>query len=304
MRLVAAYLKRSRRPLLASERKTREHMARPRTSAPVPHELYQVNHVTTTTVHGVSVHSLVPATDAPRDTPLDTVIYLHGGTYLNGLDTRHWSLVSDLAGAGVRVLVPDYGLAPDHGVDAALALLDEVYTAAQATAERTGHRVRLAGDSAGGGLALGWLLTRSRRPAVVRVALVSPWLDVTCTTPGLDDLVDTDPFLHPAGLRVAGQAWADAGGVDVRYPSVSPLAATDGQFRSLAEDPAVRIAVWTGTRDILSADARALDERLRDADIPAELHVCPGAVHVHPLTPTPEGRAARAAVIDWLTRRD
>lgn len=304
MKLFAAYLKRTRHTLWASADGIRELMARPRHSAPVPHELYQVNHVVTdavTTADGTfPVHSLVPATDAPRDTPLDICVYLHGGGYVNGLDARHWNLVSELAGTGTKVVVPDYGLAGDHDVDDALRLLDTVLGDAAAEAAATGHRLGLAGDSAGGGLALGWLLTTGRKDAaaaVDRVGLISPWLDVTCTTDGLDALVDDDPWLHPDGLRVAGAAWA--GARDVHDPAVSPLAATDAQLASLPET-----TVWTGTRDILHADARALDTRLRHLGVPCDLQVCEGAVHVHPLTPTPEGREARAGFLAWSGRRD
>ena len=297
MKLVAAYVKRTRHRTWASGEKTREVMAAPRESAPVPHELYQVNHMVrtevTTTGGTFTVHSLVPATDASRDTPLDICVYLHGGGYIHGMDERHWTMASDLAGAGMRVIVPDYGLAPGHDADDALALLDTVIGDAAAEAEQSGHRLRLAGDSAGGGLALGWLLATGRRDvasAVERLALIAPWLDVTCSTPGLDALVDDDPWLHPAGLRIAGEAWA--GGRGLQDPLVSPLAATDSALASLPQ-----VKVWTGTRDILHADALALDGRLTGC----EVRTTPGAVHVHPLTPTPEGRAARQEVIAWLS---
>lgn len=301
MKLFAAYLKRTRRTLWASGDAVRDLLSHPRASAPVPHEFYQVNHVVrdeVTTADGTfTVHSLVPATDAPRDTPLDICVYLHGGGYVNGLDERHWAFISDLAAGGTKVVVPDYGLAPDHGADDAAHLLDEVMTRAAAEATATGHRLRLAGDSAGAGLALGWLLTTTQenaRAAVDRVGLVSPWLDVTCTTDGLDALVADDPWLHPAGLRVAGEAWA--GPRDVRDPLVSPLAATDAQLAALPP-----VGVWTGTRDILHADALALATRLRHLGVHCDLRVCEGAVHVHPLTPTPEGREARSGVVDWVS---
>ncbi len=300
MKLFAAYAKRHRRMTWASGDRVRDLMSRPRHSAPVPHELYQVNHVVKTevTVTGgtFTVHSLVPATDAPRDTPLDICVYLHGGGYVNGLDERHWKLVSDLAGAGMRVIVPDYGLAPDHDAKTALALLDRVIGDAAAQAAVTGHRLRLAGDSAGGGLALGWILSTAAADAaaaVDRLALVSPWLDVTCSTPGTDALIADDPWLHPAGLRVAGEAWA--GNLRPDDPLVSPLAATDAQLASLPP-----VGVWTGTRDILHADAVALDRRLTTCGVKHAMHVSAGAVHVHPLTPTPEGRAARRGIIAWI----
>ncbi|MCI1255318.1 MAG: alpha/beta hydrolase [Corynebacterium provencense] len=306
MKLFAAYVKRTRHSTWASADRVREIMSRPRHSAAIPHELYQVNHVTgheVTTGDGTfTVHSLVPATDAPRDTPLDICVYLHGGGYVNGLDDRHWKFVSDIAGAGMKVIVPDYGLAPEHTASSARTLLDRVIGDAADEARDSGHRLCLAGDSAGGGLALGWMLTTGRHDArdpVERIALVSPWLDVSCTTEGLDALVDDDPWLHPDGLRVAGLAWAGADtarGVDIHDPLVSPLAAPDTDLAALPPT-----AVWTGTRDILHADALALGARMHRTGATVDVHTCDGAVHVHPLTPTPEGKAAREEVIRWLS---
>lgn len=319
MRLVAAYAKRTRRPTWSSAAAVRDLMTRSRHSEPVPHELYQVNHIVKETVTvaassrgtasdgGTSaqyaVYSVVPATDAPRDTPLDICIYLHGGGYVNGLDARHWEFISELAAGGLKVVVPDYGLAPQHDAADARELLDLVYDRCARDAAATGHRMIIAGDSAGAGLALGWLLTGSTQGAVPvdRVALISPWLDVTCSTPGLDDLVDGDPWLHPAGLREAGLAWAGDLGVD--DPLVSPLRASDDRLRSLPP-----VAVWTGTRDILHADAMALTRRLdssttsdRGDDV---IRTVTGAVHNYPLTQTPEGRAARTDIVDRLSRWD
>ncbi|WP_245557368.1 alpha/beta hydrolase fold domain-containing protein [Corynebacterium terpenotabidum] len=308
MRLTAAQLHRTRHPLWSSADKVREHMALPRHSAPVPHEFYQVNHVVTDQVSvpagTFTVHHLVPATDAPRDTPLDICVYLHGGAYINGLDDRHWSFLTDLAAGGMKVIVPDYGLAPGFGATAARDLLDTVLTRAAEEAAGTGHRLCLAGDSAGGGLALGWLLTTSRTgaaAAIDRIGLISPWLDVTCTTPGLDALIGSDPWLHPAGLRIAGAAWASEVGPD--HPLVSPLTASDDLLQTLPD-----VGIWTGTRDILHADATVLTDRLAALDGRTgradRTEVSPGAIHVHPLTRTPEGRAARRDIVAWLARRN
>jgi acetyl esterase/lipase len=44
-----------------------------------------------------------------------TVIYLHGGAYVNEIQSAHWKLISDLATQlGYSVVVPIYGLAPSH----------------------------------------------------------------------------------------------------------------------------------------------------------------------------------------------
>ncbi|MGV0869302.1 alpha/beta hydrolase fold domain-containing protein [Corynebacterium kalidii] len=303
MRLLAALSALPGRSTWSSAENVRDLMERPRPSAPVPHELYQVNHVVTDTVTTddgtFTTHSLVPATDAPRDTPLDICIYVHGGGYVQGLGTAHWNLVSDIAGAGTKVVVPDYGRAPGYEATAAARLLDAVLERAVAEADAADLGIRMVADSAGAGLALGWMLDRLGRagttapPAgrirrIDRVALISPWLDATCDSPGTEDLVAADPRLNPDALRVAGEAWGRQAGV--RSVLVSPLTASDELLASLPE-----VHTWSGTRDVLHADAALLARRTG-----CPTTVVDGALHNFPLLRTPEGRAARAEIIAFL----
>jgi monoterpene epsilon-lactone hydrolase len=271
-------------------------------STPPPHEMYQVNHLTTqqVTAGGVTatVHSLVPATDEPRDTPRDICLYLHGGAYISGLSRQHWDVVNAVAAAGMKVVVPEYGLAPHHEASGAADLVTGLLEDAVAEAAETGHHVAVAGDSAGGGLATGTLLRLRGRLPVTALALISPWLDVTCSTPGIAGVErgGRDPWLHTAGLREAGALWSRK--VGDRDPLVSPLLADVTALRSL---PPVRI--WSGDRDILSPEASAFDDRLGAAGVPDAAHVLhrePGALHVYPLLPVPEGRAARDEIAHFL----
>ena len=49
------------------------------------------------------------------------LVYWHGGAFINGIAKQHWGLIDHLATAtGRDVLVPEYGLAPDHHVGEAL----------------------------------------------------------------------------------------------------------------------------------------------------------------------------------------
>ena len=52
--------------------------------------------------------------------------------------------------------------------------------------------------------------------------------------------------------------------------------------------------------DSLHPDTLLLVGRCREAGTPVTLHEVPGAVHVHPLTPTPEGRAGAREVVAAL----
>jgi monoterpene epsilon-lactone hydrolase len=94
--------------------------------------------------------------------------------------------------------------------------------------------------------------------------------------------------LAPAGLRVCGRTWA--ADLTPDDPEVSAL------FGHLTGLPP--LDVYIGTDDILLPDCRTL----RDAMAPdaIDYHEQVGAVHVYPLLPTPEGRAARRDILSTI----
>ncbi|CAN5365964.1 hypothetical protein BH09ACT1_BH09ACT1_03200 [soil metagenome] len=178
--------------------------------------------------------------------------------------------------------VPLYGLAPQHGVDEAYELLDAVYDDAVG---RFGDRVFLAGDSAGGALAVGQAI-RARyagTPTAAGLILFSPWFDIDLGNPGITAIEAGDVMLGRDGLIEAGRLWA--GDHDHRSPLISPL------FADLAGLPPVHI--YQGERDILAPDAELFVKRVRDAGGEARLHLTSGAFHVFVGAPwTPEARSA------------
>jgi epsilon-lactone hydrolase len=96
-----------------------------------------------------------------------------------------------------------------------------------------------------------------------------------------------DPWLSRAGLHEAASAWA--GGDDPTDPRLSPL---NGPLTGLAP-----IDVYVGTRDICLPDSLLLRDRALAEGAPLRLTVCEGAVHVYPLVPAPEGRAAAREIV-------
>jgi acetyl esterase/lipase len=91
---------------------------------------------------------------APR--PATTLLYLHGGGFVGCRPRTHRPLTAALARQGLRVFVPDYRLAPEHPFPAAPHDALAVWRALRA--QRPGGRLVVAGDSAGGNLALGLML--------------------------------------------------------------------------------------------------------------------------------------------------
>jgi hypothetical protein len=116
-----------------------------------------------------------PGADAER-----AVLFLHGGAYILGSLKSHRDLVARLSrAAGVRSLLTDYRLAPEHVFPAALDDALTAYRWLLARGTRPRHIV-LAGDSAGGGLALALLesLRDETLPMSAGAVLLSPWTDL------------------------------------------------------------------------------------------------------------------------------
>ena len=231
---------------------------------------------------GFEVYSVRPR--AARASGGGAVVYLHGGAYTNEIVEQQWGFVGHLARTvGCEVLVPVYGLAPAHHAPEALALVSDLLTDLVAD----GRRCVLAGDSAGGGLALAaaQLASPEVRRAVAGLVLIAPWVDLTMANPAIDEIEPHDPWLTRAGLHPIARSWAD--GIPLDDPRVSPL---HGDLGGLPP-----VEVWVGTRDITLPDCRELGARM-PAGAAFALHVEDGAIHDYPLLPAPEGRAARREI--------
>ncbi|RFA07460.1 hypothetical protein B7R21_14795 [Subtercola boreus] len=248
-------------------------------AAPIPRAIHRLATVRELSVEGRRVVQLTPR----AGTGGAHLIYTHGGAYVYPLVAPHWQIIAALiASSGAVVTVPFYGLAPDHHVDEAYTLLDAVYAAA---VETHGDRVFLAGDSAGGALALGQAI-RYRDAGLTppaAVILFSPWLDITLSNADIPAAAKLDPMLARDGLVAAGQWWADD--TDPRSPLLSPL------FADLGGLPPVY--VYQGARDLLAPDAKVLATRVAAAGGRIELRLYSGAFHVFVGAPwTPEARRA------------
>lgn len=202
-----------------------------------------------------------------------SVLYLHGGGYCIGSPATAQLLAAHLsAAAGAPVVVPDYRLAPEHPHPAAL---DDTEAAWRALAEESGaERVVVAGDSAGGGLAvaLAQRLRDQGRAVPAALALVSPWLDLAADRRADERLVRRDPMLSPAWLEACAAAYA--GGRPLTDPGVSPLRG------SLAGLPPV--LVIAGADDVLVGDADRFVRAARDAGGQVDYIRVPGLWHVYP----------------------
>ncbi|MBY8964435.1 alpha/beta hydrolase [Algiphilus sp.] len=212
---------------------------------------------------GVLSRRMIPAS-APGGM---AVMYLHGGGYVLGSPATHAGLVSHLArAAGCECFVVDYRLAPEHPAPAAL---DDAVDA-WAALTRSHSAVALAGDSAGGGLALATAIAARDRglPAPRALALISPWADLSLSGLSMTTHATRDPMLSRDWLACAARHYAGSALTD---PRVSPL------FAELGGLPPTCIDV--GSEEVLFSDAARLEGRLREAGVPVQRQVWNGLWH-------------------------
>jgi epsilon-lactone hydrolase len=222
------------------------------------------------------------------------VLYLHGGAYEVGSPATHRNVVATLAlRSGLPVFAADYRLAPEHPAPAALEDALATYEAIVADVD---DGVALAGDSAGGGLALALSVVARDRglPLPSRLALMSPWLDLTLSGASVVENEGRDAMLTRSSLERAARGYAAGLGPD--DPVCSPIRS------DLAGLPP--ILVHAGANELLVSDARALAARAAEGGVEVELRVFDDLwhdfqVHAGMLADADEALARMGA---WLAR--
>jgi len=200
------------------------------------------------------------------------VLYLHGGAYITGSCHTHRGLAGHLARAAASdCFLLDYRLAPEHPFPAAVDDALAAYLALQAA--QPARPVALAGDSAGGGLALA-LALRLRdagHTAPAAMALLSPWTDLALSLPTHVSKAAVDPFFPDTStLSAAAQMYA------AQTPRTHPLVSP--HYASLHGLPPTLIHV--GEHEALLGDAQALAATMRAAGTPVQLQEFAGMWHV------------------------
>lgn len=211
-----------------------------------------------------------PGCDASR-----AVLFLHGGGYAIGSLNTHRRLAYDISAASsARVLLIDYRLAPEHPFPAA------VDDAAAAWRWLLGQgfapsRLAIAGDSAGGGLAIATLVNlRDRKLGLPACAVaISPWVDLEGLGNSITTRAAQDPMVQKDSLLWMARMYLN--GKDARTPLAAPLHA------DLKGLPPVLVQV--GTAETLLDDAIRIAERMHAAGVEARLAIWPNMLHVFPL---------------------
>ena len=217
------------------------------------------------------------------------IVYLPGGSYSSPIHWVHFRFGRKLADAlGARIVFVQYPLAPEHTWrDSRHRLIDLVSSIAAES-----PRTILAGDSAGGGYALSVAqgVHDAGGPQPDRLVLISPWVDLTGSAPGIERAAERDPWLEYANLPIFASWWG--GSDDVSIPALSPgFGSLDGLPPTLA---------LCGTRDLLYPENRVLADLAHDRGVDYTLITEPDLCHVYPILPSPEANRALDQIIGFL----
>ena len=228
---------------------------------------------------------------APEDS---VILYFHGGGYVFGDPDSHrdiaWRLGKE---AGSKVLVVNYRLAPEHrfpaavddAVDSYRWLLEQGFAA---------DRIAIAGDSAGGGLAIALMVNLKELGITLpKVAvLMSPWVDLAMTGASMVSNAKSDAMLSPEAISIFASYYL--GDTNPKEPLASPI------FANLSNLPPTLVLV--GSKEVLLSDSVTLVEKINAAGGTATLSVWPKMPHVFPILAAiiPEGKKAILDMAEFL----
>lgn len=219
-------------------------------------------------VAGIAAERIIPDTEILGR----TLLYLHGGGYAVCGPRTHRRLVAALARRSkARAFVIDYRLAPEHPFPAAVEDACKAYRWLVSQGADPA-RMTVAGDSAGGGLALALLMSLrdAGEPLPAGAALLSPWTDLAASGWSHLTRARRDPMLSVDGLLLAARHYLQ--GVSPTTPLASPLY---GEFERLPP-----LFIHVGGNEILLDDSLRVAEKARSAGVTVEVKVWPGLPHV------------------------
>jgi acetyl esterase/lipase len=221
-------------------------------------------------IGGVTVEWYHPKTELRAQT---CMVYLHGGAYVSGSIVSHRAMLMHWAKIiGVSICAVEYRLAPEYpfpqGLDDAMGVYQGLLTHGFHA-----HNMVIAGDSAGGGLALATLL-RLRDEGIALPAgacLIAPWANLAESEDAFYRRLHErhETWLTDSLLRYR---YDYAGEIPLTHPYISPLL---GNMHGLPP-----LCIHVGEHEFLFDDAQRVADKASEASVLVEFKEWKGMWHV------------------------
>jgi acetyl esterase/lipase len=227
-------------------------------------------------------------------TPRHTIYYLHGGGYIFGTLATYRALNATLAKeAEAQVFALTYRLAPEHRFPAAVEDAAAGYRWLLEQGVRP-ENLLIAGDSAGGGLALATLLKlRAEQTPLPAAALCfSPWTDLAVTGASIKTNEACDPIFYGTSIKCLAPIYL--GGTAPTEPLASPL------YGDLAGLPP--LLIFVSDTEVLLDDATRLAQKAQAAGVSVDLQIWHDLPHVWPIFVSylPEARETIPLIVQFI----
>ena len=241
------------------------------------------------TINGINAEWLIPQGAKSEK----VILYVHGGGYVSGSCSDHRGIISKFAlNTGVINLLYEYRVAPEQPFQAAIDDSVMVYQWLLESGYKP-ENIIIAGESAGGGLALALLLALKEHnmPMPKAAVVMSPWTDLTCSS----ESYKTKNKLSPAPLNswyVFGNHYKGSNNAD--NPLISPLF---GNLRGLPP-----LLINSGVDDELFEDGEKFYIKAKFAGVDVRFRAGEGMLHCYPLLAPmfPEATEAMNEIVDFV----
>ncbi len=224
------------------------------------------------------------------------ILQLHGGGYVNAFkhQYRNMAKLYSEMGGGAKVLTIDYRVAPEHTFPAAFEdaiaafdwLIEQGYKEEQ---------IIVAGDSAGGGLAMALThyLKDQERKLPAALVCMSPWTDLTISGKSYTENVSLDPVFGNSKEDIINKS-CYIGGNDAANPYISPM------FGDFTGFPPMLIQV--GTHEMLFSDSETVAEKAKAVGVDVTFTIYEGMFHVFQMVGLlmPESKAAWQEIGEFI----
>lgn len=225
------------------------------------------------------------------------ILQLHGGGYIGPMKNiyRRFAVKYSKLSFGADVLSVDYRVAPEHPFPAALDDCVMAYRWLLEEKEYKPGQIVVAGDSAGGGLALALILYLKdhNMPLPAGVITMSPWSDVTLSGDSYEANYEIDPLFGNSKENMLYQC-SYIGEADTKDPYLSPL------FGDYHGFPPMLMQV--GSFEVLLDDTLSVAKKAKKSGVKVRTSVYDGMFHVFQMGMDliPESREAWEEVGEYL----